>query len=273
VSFVHLRRDEFSPCGWRRLDHGFALHRPDQSLASVLSDLSLPEDVPYVINAGSPRYCIVKKISLPDWTEEEFYQSLAWEIEQYIPYDMGGVYFDGMSLPGDLHQGYRDYLITATKKDELDPILQAMAGKDLKVMIATPTEMALLAAFEHCYPQSVSGNTALVDYSPDGTQILVLRDGQIAFSRHISSIGGVPLERMVVEVKRSLDFFNATNMDTDIQRVLVSGYDYRDQELGLLSEKLQLPVENFVIPQPGPVGTLNSAHVMAYGLALIGLGF
>src|SRR5207253_5475296 len=65
---------------------------------------------------------IVKKISLPVMTENELADSIAWEAEQYIPFDIQDVNLDYQILDsgtGGASKGTMDVLLVAAKKDKI----------------------------------------------------------------------------------------------------------------------------------------------------------
>src|SRR5947207_4742475 len=64
---------------------------------------------------------IVKKISLPVMTEAELAESIYWEAEQYIPFDIQDVNLDYQILdPGNGGEGgTMDVLLVAAKKEKI----------------------------------------------------------------------------------------------------------------------------------------------------------
>src|SRR5881296_4360500 len=65
---------------------------------------------------------IVKKISLPVMTEAELAESIYWEAEQYIPFDIQDVNLDYQILDagtGEEGKGTMDVLLVAAKKEKI----------------------------------------------------------------------------------------------------------------------------------------------------------
>ena len=60
---------------------------------------------------------IIKKISLPAMTPEELAESIRWEAEQYIPFDIKDVNVDVEILNSKAGQGQMDVLLVAAKKE------------------------------------------------------------------------------------------------------------------------------------------------------------
>src|SRR5256886_11073418 len=66
---------------------------------------------------------IIKKISMPKMTQEELEESIQWEAEQYIPFDVKDVNIDVQILtPPDVDTGtgQMDVLLVAAKKDMIN---------------------------------------------------------------------------------------------------------------------------------------------------------
>jgi type IV pilus assembly protein PilM len=65
---------------------------------------------------------IVKKINLPLMTEEELQESIKWEAEQFIPFDINDVNVDFHVLQtpdAQREEGQMQVLLVAVKKDKL----------------------------------------------------------------------------------------------------------------------------------------------------------
>ncbi len=73
-----------------------------------------------VATSVSGNAVIVKKISLPQMSAEELGESIHWEAEQYIPFDIQDVSLDYEILEGAGEGGNMDVLLVAVKKDKID---------------------------------------------------------------------------------------------------------------------------------------------------------
>src|SRR5258706_11252052 len=75
-----------------------------------------------VVASLSGNAVIVKKISLPVMTESELAESIYWEAEQYIPFDIQDVNLDYQILDagrGPDSKGTMDVLLVAAKKEKI----------------------------------------------------------------------------------------------------------------------------------------------------------
>ena len=74
---------------------------------------------------------IVKKISLPVQSDEDLAESIHWEAEQYIPFDISDVNLDYQVLGENTGTGNLNVLLVAVKKDKITDYTSVikMAGK------------------------------------------------------------------------------------------------------------------------------------------------
>ena len=75
---------------------------------------------------------IIKKIQVPAMSEEELAESIQWEAEQYIPFDINDVKLDYMVLSeGDIHREGMEVLLVAVKRDKVNDYVSVIsqAGK------------------------------------------------------------------------------------------------------------------------------------------------
>ena len=75
------------------------------------------QDVATAISGSS---VIVKKIQLPSMTEQELAESIHWEAEQYIPFDIQEVNLDYQVVDPGGAGGTMDILLVAAKKDKIN---------------------------------------------------------------------------------------------------------------------------------------------------------
>jgi type IV pilus assembly protein PilM len=206
---------------------------------------------------------IVKKISLPEMSEAELEESIHWEAEQYIPFDIDDVNLDFQIIEGgSSEEGKMDVLLVAAKKDKIDDYTDLVIQAGLQPAVVDLDAFALQNAYEINYEVVPGRNVALVNIGAGFTNISVLRNGMTAFTRDISiggnhytdaiqkefaisseqaervktgeeQHGGDPdavrrvmdtvSESIAVEIQRSFDFFRATSADQELHQILLSG--------------------------------------------------
>ena len=86
----------------------------DQIRQLVKTNKLKTKDVAFSISGNS---VIIKKITLPEMTTQELEESIQWEAEQYIPFDINDVNVDVQVLNPQAGQGQMEVLLVAAKKD------------------------------------------------------------------------------------------------------------------------------------------------------------
>jgi type IV pilus assembly protein PilM len=206
---------------------------------------------------------IIKKVDLPQMSEDELAQNIQVEAEQYIPFNVEDVNIDFQILGSSSEKTDRmEVMLVAAKKEVIDDYTSLIKKAGLSPQVVDVDFFALENAFEANYDAAESGGVALVDIGATKMNINVLKNGVSMFNRD-ASIGGyqitedirqrfgleyeeaekvklglssekVPaqdLEAIFVsaatswstEVKRAIDFFYATYPEETIGQILLSG--------------------------------------------------
>jgi len=134
---------------------------------------------------------IIKRISLPVMSEEELAESIQWEAEQYIPFDVDDVNIDyevleGPSLSGE---GNMDVLLVAVKKDKINDYVTVLANAGKAAGVVDVDVFALQNCYEANYEIPPDRVIALINLGAAVTNIAILQGGAPIFWRDIS-IGG-----------------------------------------------------------------------------------
>lgn len=206
---------------------------------------------------------IVKKISLPVMTEAELAQSIAWEAEQYIPFDIQDVNLDYQILtPGTDGKGTMDVLLVAAKKDKIADYTGVITQAGRTPVVLDVDAFALQNAYEINYADEASAVVVLLNAGASSININVLSGNQSLFTRDISMGGnayteavqkelglafdvaeqakkaepveGVTFddvapvlhamnENVLLEIQKTFDFFKATAASDRIDRIILSG--------------------------------------------------
>jgi type IV pilus assembly protein PilM len=135
---------------------------------------------------------IVKKISLPVMTETELDESIHWEAEQYIPFDIQDVNIDYQILDagtGAESRGSMDVLLVAAKKEKIGDYTGVIAQAGKNPVIVDVDAFALQNAFEVNYGLDGSQVVVLMNAGASAININILQGDQSVFTRDIS-IGG-----------------------------------------------------------------------------------
>lgn len=135
---------------------------------------------------------IIKKLSLPEMTREELEDSILWEAEQYIPFDIKDVNVDAQILNPRTGQGQMDVLMVAAKKDVVNEYVSVAVEGGLRPTVVDVAIFACLNMFEVNYSVPTDQTLALLNVGANSINVGVLSGGTIAFTRDIA-IGGAML--------------------------------------------------------------------------------
>ena len=228
---------------------------------------------------------IVKKITLPLQSEEELAESIRWEAEQYIPFDIGDVNLDYQVLGENTNSGNLDVLLVAVKKEKITDHTSVitMAGKT--PVVVDVDAFALLNAYEVNYQPSTRDTVALLDIGASvmtinivsGTDFLFTRDVgvggnqytdflqkefNLSFAnaqalKHGEPVDGIDpaeaqhiidsvTEIICLEIQKTFDFVKSTTTIERIDRMLISGGASHTPDLiETLARKFDIPAESF----------------------------
>jgi type IV pilus assembly protein PilM len=134
---------------------------------------------------------IVKKIALPVMTDAELAESIHWEAEQYIPFDIQDVHLDYLVLePGDGEAGKptMDVLLVAAKKDKIADYTGVIAQAGRSAVIVDVDAFAVQNCYEANYGLD-AGVTVLLNAGASAINVNIVRRDQSLFTRDIS-VGG-----------------------------------------------------------------------------------
>ncbi|MAE93104.1 MAG: pilus assembly protein PilM [Deltaproteobacteria bacterium] len=149
-----------------------------------------------VAAAVSGHSVIVKKISLPAMTRDELEESIRWEAEQYIPFDINEVNLDFQILETGDAEGQMDVLLVAAKKDLIDDYVQVISEAGLTASVIDVAAFAVENAYEANYEVNPDEVVALVNIGAQVVNINILSQGIPAFTRDVSTGGNAYTEEI-----------------------------------------------------------------------------
>jgi type IV pilus assembly protein PilM len=233
-----------------------------------------------VATAVSGNAVIVKKISLPQMSTEELAESIHWEAEQYIPFDIQDVALDYEVIEGGGSGGNMDVLLTAVKKDKISDYTSAITQAGKNPIVVDVDVFALQNCYEINYGIDPGRVIALLNVGASIMNINITRGSTSIFNRDIA-VGGnqytdaiqkdlnlsfeqaesmkrggeggtdnlQPIlqavsENIALEIQKTFDFFKATSSEDRIDRIFLSGGTSKVRGLQeLLSDRFEAGVE------------------------------
>ena len=144
---------------------------------------------------------IIKKISLPAMSQDELQESIQWEAEQYIPFDIKDVNLDVEILSHRSDTGHMDVLLVAAKRGMIGDYADTIRSAGLEPVVVDVEAFCLYNMFERAYGFVPGEVVALLNIGAAITNINVVSGGITAFTRDIS-VGG---NQFIEEIQRQLN--------------------------------------------------------------------
>jgi type IV pilus assembly protein PilM len=186
---------------------------------------------------------IVKKITLPAMTEQELAESIYWEAEQYIPFDIQDVHLDYEVLTppgGGAAQGTIDVLLVAAKKDKIGDYTSVITQAGRTPVVVDVDAFALQNAYEVNYGFEPGVTVALLNAGASATNINILHGPQSVFTRDISMGGNAFTEAVQRELGLPYELAEQLKKGQDVE-----GASYEDARpvLKAMTDNILLEVE------------------------------
>jgi len=225
---------------------------------------------------------IIKKIQLPAVTPEELAESIQWEAEQYIPFDINDVRLDYVVLSeGEPGRDTMEVLLVAVKRDKVNDYVSVISQTGKSPALVDVDAFAVQNAYEVNYDLDPRKVVALINTGASVTNINILARGSTVFWRDISFGGnqftealqrefnlsfdqaealkrGQQVDRygagearpvldtvsseLAGEIRKTFDFFSATSSEGPVDELVVSG------GCALTPNLLQVLRERFEVP-------------------------
>jgi type IV pilus assembly protein PilM len=186
---------------------------------------------------------IVKKIALPAMTEAELAESIYWEAEQYIPFDIQDVNLDYQILEAanpSAGKTSMDVLLVAAKKEKIADYTGVIGQAGRAAVVVDVDAFALQNAYEVNYGFQPGAVVMLLNVGASATNINILHGDQSVFTRDIAIGGNAYTE--AVQKELNLAFEQADQLKRGLP---VEGASFEDARpvLRAVTENVMLEVQ------------------------------
>jgi type IV pilus assembly protein PilM len=172
-----------------------------------------------VVTSVSGHSVIIKKINLPLMSRSELEESIQWEAEQYIPFDINDVNIDVQILdPAGDASGQMEVLLVAAKKDMINDYTAIVQEAGLSPVVMDVDSFAIENAFELNYDVAPDDTVVLVNIGASLININILRGGMTTFTRDITLGGNQYTEEIQKQLNVSYEEAEALKIGGDIIR-------------------------------------------------------
>lgn len=224
---------------------------------------------------------ILKRMTVEVQKASELQDAVFWEAEQYLPFDPTEVSMDFHTISKG-KDSKTDVLFVAAKLSVMDGFIGSIEDAGLKVKIVDTEYFALQNVFEANYDQRPGEAVAIVDIGASSIKVLVIHEGVPVFTKE-SPMGGknltaeiqrqmnlslndaeamkisqshgtvpqeiaeltqVAIENFATEVRRALDFYNASSSGAPVSYVLLTGGSAQIPEISRgIEDRVGLPTQ------------------------------
>jgi type IV pilus assembly protein PilM len=253
-----------------------------EALQSLVSDAEIKaRDAAIGVSGHSA--VITKRVALPRMSEDELSESIEFEAEQHIPFNIEEVNIDFQILGLREKEDLMDVLIVAVKKDKINEYVTVVKEAGLNPVVVDIDVFALENMYEINYEIKPDENVALVNVGASMININILSSGLSVFTRDSSvgsnlhtealqkeftisyndaerlkqgeTIEGISQEdvrivlasaseTIITEISRSFEYFRSTTNQWSINEIILSGGSALLKDfVSLLSEKLAIDVK------------------------------
>ncbi len=141
-----------------------------------------------VISISGHSSVIIKRISLPEMSEEDLSESIKFEAEQYVPFDIEDVNLDFQIIGPKEEPGQMDVILVAVKKDIINEYISVIKEAGLNPIIVDIDAFALENMYGVNYEIEPGKNVALLNIGASTINMSILKGGISVFTRD-SSLG------------------------------------------------------------------------------------
>src|SRR5262245_31649613 len=185
---------------------------------------------------------IVKKISLPQMSQAELAESIYWEAEQYIPFDIQDVNLDYRILDkgGDGGKSTMDVLLVAAKKEKIADYTGVIAQAGRSAVVVDVDAFALQNAYEVNYGIEPGAVVVLLNAGASATNINILNGDQSVFTRDVSIGGNAYTEALQKELNLPFELADQLKRGQAVDGVT---FDDARPVLRAVSENVMLEIQ------------------------------
>ncbi|WNG60461.1 type IV pilus assembly protein PilM [Archangium gephyra] len=172
-----------------------------QALQELMTELKVKnKEVAIGVSGHS---VIIKKIQMPRMSQEELEESIQWEAEQYIPFDVKDVNIDTQILDagGNDATGQMDVLLVAAKKDMINDYTTVVSESGLQPVVVDVDAFAVQNMFASNYDVPDKETVVLINAGASVVNINIISNGITVFTRDVT-IGG---NQFTEEIQKQLN--------------------------------------------------------------------
>lgn len=233
-----------------------------------------------------PRHqVILNSIQLPDAPVDELVSMVRFQVAKDLPFAQDQAVLDFVKMAHTNGEASVDVLVAAIRDDMLAFYKQVFTSAGLKLIRVGLRPYATSVGVVRANVATAAGRSLVLDIGPKMTEIDLLRDGHLVFSRSaevpveraqdmVSDVGGADdeaaspvslaprksVEDLLVQVTRTVAGFRATDPGAELDRIVVAGNTGIESEFAAaVQQRMRVPASIYD-PSPMLAKSVRSGH-------------
>ena len=197
-----------------------------QALSRLVKELNLEgTQCSYVLNRKDYNLHLVEA---PEVEPEELRAAVRWKIKDLLDMKVEDAAIDVFPVPKDAYRSRQMVYVVASPRSRIENIVEMVSESGLELAVIDIPEL-VMKNLSSSFIEDEHG-VAFVDLRRNGSTMNITRNGDLYLSRRIntqlapdvmqSSEWGDLLERLVLEIQRSLDYYESQMGQRQINRVV-----------------------------------------------------
>jgi type IV pilus assembly protein PilM len=178
-----------------------------ENIAAALEELIPEKKRPKAVINFSGKSPLIRYLSLPVMPKEELDEAVKWEAKKLISIPMEEMMLDYIIAGGKQEQEIKRYelVLVVAEKIIVKEQWAMMQKVGLEVLAIDVNPLSLLNAVHLNYPNDLTGNLIYIDIGAAKTDITILKEGILRFTRRLEMGGNEITRRMERELNLPYD--------------------------------------------------------------------
>ncbi len=220
-------------------------------LKEVLKEAGIAP-APVLVSVGRERV-VLKEVKYPASVAAAEEPALVrFQVAKELSETGDNVVIDYFTLPSLDADGQRRALAFAIRKDVLAPLRTLCQSAGLKLAGVTPRPFGIAASLMRAVkdgavtaPESLNAPIAILVRGDKWGELVILRDGQVAFTRSLTGMALNAEAAMLGEIRRNLAVFSGPSAQNQVQALYVAEGDLPGGWAGRVRAGLSIPVQSY----------------------------
>ena len=228
LAVAHMGEREGAPC---LLHCEFVAVESEKNaaiaLTKIVKDLGLEgSECSFVL---SPKDYSLHLVEAPAVEPEEMRAAVRWKIKDLLDTKIEETAIDVFEIPEGAYRGRKMVYVVASQKSRIQQIVDRVTESGLELAVIDIPELAMKNISNHFIEDS--HGVAFMDLRRTGSTMNITRDGDLYLTRRIntqldsevmqSADWGTLKDRLVLEIQRSLDYFESQMGQGQITKIVI----------------------------------------------------